>query len=241
LYTTHTSSKRRGTASLFGTLIFIGILFSAVIPMYLVMNQADVIFEQEKHEVAQLDDEKAREDVYFYVYPDGNNDLMVVVENRCAMSVTVKRIWINEDIFPESSIIQPTESIQFGPYDVDPVKGDIYDIRVTTERGNVFECSTGTIEYGDGYWIVETKIINVIVSAPGVVFKVTLKFKVDSVWVLVEEAQVWKIGGSVLKPFVVTENGEYEVIVQKGSKVIHDETGLMMEWPDGPSILWVYS
>ena len=37
--------RRRGTASILGTIIFIGILFSSVIPMYLVMRQADTIYE----------------------------------------------------------------------------------------------------------------------------------------------------------------------------------------------------
>ncbi|HUV53840.1 MAG TPA: hypothetical protein VMW03_01400 [Candidatus Krumholzibacteriaceae bacterium] len=47
-------------SSILGTLIFVGILFTAVIPMYLTMNQADVILEQEKHEIAILDEDKER-------------------------------------------------------------------------------------------------------------------------------------------------------------------------------------
>jgi hypothetical protein len=36
-------------------------------------------------------------------------------------------------------------------------------------------------------------------------------------------------------------NGEYRVEVKKGSNTIHDEDGLIMEWLDGPSTLWVYA
>ena len=240
--TTHsTTRRRRGMASLFGTLIFIGILFSAVIPMFLVMNQADVIFEQEKHNVAQLDDEKDREDINFYVYPDLSDDLMVVIENKCAMTVKVVRVWINEDIQTESTDLETMQTVEFGPYDVNLAVGN-YSVRVTTERGNVFECSSGDLEY-DGGWIVESKLINVMVSASGIVFKIYLYKWEDSDWALKDEAQVWKIGGSAFKPFEVSEwgNGEYRVVVKRGSNVIHDEEDLIMEWPNGPSTLWVYA
>lgn len=211
--------------------------------MYLVMNQADVIFEQKKHEVAQLDEEKDREDLYFYVYPDLSDDLMVVVENKCAMNIKILRIWVNEDIQIESTIVQPLQTVEFGPYDVNPVVGDSYDVRVTTERGNVFECGSGELEYGEWGWVVETKMINVVVSASGVVFKIYLYKWEDSDWVEKDWAQVWKIGGSAFKPFDITEygNGEYRVVVKRGSATIHDEEDLIMEWPDGPSALWVYA
>jgi len=244
VHTTHTTiRRRRGVASLFGTLIFIGILFTAVIPMYLVMNQADVIFEQEKHSVAQLDDEKDREDLYFYVYPDLSDDLMVVVENKCAMSVKVVRVWINEEIQVESTLLATMETVELGPYDVSLVVGSTYDVRVTTERGNVFESGSGELEYGESGWVVESKLINVMVSASGIVFKIYLYKWEDSSWVEKDWAQVWKIGGSAFKPFEVTEygNGEYRVVVKRGSATIHDEEDLMMEWPNGPSTLWVYS
>ena len=242
--TTHsTTRRRRGMASLFGTLIFIGILFSAVIPMFLVMNQADVIFEQEKHNVAQLDDEKDREDINFYVYPDLSDDLMVVIENKCAMTVNIVRVWINEDIQVESTLLETMETVELGPYDVSPIVGDTYNVRVTTERGNVFECGSGDLEYSESGWVVESKLINVMVSASGIVFKIYLYKWEDSDWVEKDWAQVWKIGGSAFKPFEVTEygNGEYRVVVKRGSATIHDEEDLMMEWPNGPSTLWVYS
>jgi len=230
-------------ASLFGTLIFIGILFTAVIPMYLVMNQADVIFEQEKHSVAQLDDEKDREDLYFYIYPDLSDDLMVVVENKCAMTVQVVRVWINEDIHVESTVLETMETLEFGPYDVSLVVNGTYNVRVTTERGNVFECGSGDLEYGTGGWVVESKLINVMISASGIVFKIYLYMWEESDWALKDEAQVWKIGGSAFKPFEVSQwgNGEYRVVVKRGSNIIHDEEDLMMEWPNGPSTLWVYA
>lgn len=231
-------------SSILGTLIFVGILFTAVIPMYLVMNQADIIFEQEKHEIACLDEEKEREDVSFYVYPDTSDDLLVVVQNSSPMGAKVVRVWINDDPYPESTELDPMEGgVPLGPYDVPLVEGATYNFRITTERGNVYESGSEDLEYIDGEWFVETKLINVVISSSGVVFKVYLYFWEASDWVQKDYAQVWKLGGSAFKPFDVSPwgNGEYRVVVKKGSKVIHDEDELNMLWPLGPSTLWVYA
>jgi len=236
-------SRKKGTSTILGTLIFIGILFSAVAPMLLTMRQADVYYEQRKHEVSVLDEEKTREDLTFYVYPDTNDDLMVIVDNHCAMSLKVVRIWINNEIQTESTSIGPLESADFGPYDISPVVGDTYNVRITSERGNVYESSSGELEYDSSGWVVDSKVINVLVSASGVVFKIYLYKWEGEAWVEKDWGQVWKIGGTAFKPFEITEygNGEYRVVIKRGSATIHDDDELMMEWPDGPSTLWVYA
>jgi len=231
-------------SSILGTLIFVGILFTAIIPMYLVMNQADIIFEQEKHEIACLDEEKEREDVSFYVYPDTSDDLLVVVQNNSPMEAKVVRVWINDDPNPESTELDPMEGgIELGPYDVPLDEGATYNFRITTERGNVYESGSEDLEYIDGEWFVETKLINVVISSSGIVFKVYLYFWEASDWVQKDYAQVWKLGGSAFKPFDVSlwGNGEYRVVVKRGSNIIHDEDELNMLWPLGPSTLWVYA
>jgi hypothetical protein len=239
--------KKRGMSSILGTLIFVGILFTAVIPMYLVMNQADIILEQEKHEIASLDEEKEREDVSFYVYPDASDDLVVVVQNNSPMGAKFVRVWINDDPNPESTELDPMEGgVPLGPYDVPLEEGATYNFRITTERGNVYDSGSDDLTYDGEKWVVETKLINVVISSSGVVFKVYL-YKWDDVgetWDQQgEPAQVWKIGGSAFKPFDVTDsgNGEYRVVVKRGSNIIHDEAELMMLWPNGPSTLWVYA
>jgi len=246
LHTTYTMCRRKkkGMSSILGTLIFVGILFTAVIPMYLTMNQADIIFEKEKHEIARLDEDKDREDMSFYCYPDLSDDLMVVVQNNSPMGAKVVRVWINNTIHDTSTELDAMEGgVEIGPYDVPLDEGATYNFRITTERGNVFDSSSGDLEYSGGQWVVESKLINVIISSGGIVFKVYLYKWEDSDWAQKDWGQVWKIGGSAFKPFEVTEygNGEYRVVIKRGSNVIHDEDGLMMEWPDGPSTLWVYA
>ncbi len=251
MFITHTGHKKRhyksGTASILGTIIFIGILFSAIIPMYLVMNQADTIFEQRKHEATTLDEDRSRENILLYAYPNGETspNITIRVKNECALIVNAVRIWINNEPEPISVNLDPLEEMEIGQYDVDPQSGDIFDVRITTGRGNVFECGSGALEYDDFGWVVEAKLINVVISDSGVVFKIYLyKWNIETTdWDQKDYAQVWKIGGSAFKTFDISSygNGEYRIVIKKGGSTIHDETGLMMNAPNGPSILWVYA
>lgn len=221
--------------------------------MYLVMNQADIIFEQKRHETAKLDDEHSREEVTVYVYPTGDADgdnLTVTAQNRCEFPVKIVRVWINNTYLnQEAKKIDPFENLEIGSYDVDPKDGSSFYVEVTTERGNVFQCSSGPISYDGSSWNVENLMINVVVSSPGIVFKIHVYHWTGTVWDEIEEdpvnspAQVWKIGGSAFKSFVVTNKfgaGDYKVEVKRGSKTIHEEE-VSIEWPDGPSTVWIYA
>ena len=234
--------KRKGVSTVLGTLIFIGILFTSVIPMMLVMNQADTIYEQKMLERERLDEERAREDVNVFVYPTGVEalgNLTITVENRCELTVKIVRIWINDTIHDQESKINSMSQLELGSFNVSPPEGknSTYDVRVTTERGNIFESGSGPIVYDGWNWQVEAKLINVLISSSGIVFKIYVTGPG-----YYQEAQVWKIGGTAFKTFDITdyENGEYNVKVKKGSSIIHEEN-VMMEWPSGPSVLWVYS
>ena len=235
--------ERKGVSTILGTLIFIGILFTSIVPMLLVMNQADTIYEQRKLEVTRSDEERARESVYVLVYPTGEaapGNLTIEANNRCEMSVKVVRIWINDTIYSDESIISSMSQLELGSFNVSPPEGknSTYDVRVTTERGNVFEAGSGPLTYNGWEWIVETKLLNVLISSSGIVFKIYVTGPND----YNEYAQVWKIGGTALKTFDITDsgNGDYTVIVKRGSSVIHEEV-VTMEWPNGPSVIWVYS
>lgn len=235
--------KRKGVSTILGTLIFIGILFTSVIPMLLVMNQADTIYEQKKLERGRLDEERARENLYVIVYPTGEaapDNLTIIVENTCELTVKIVRIWINDTVHNKESIVKSMSPLTLGSFDVSPPAGknSTYDVRVTTDRGNVFESGSGPIVYDGSFWIVETKMINVLISASGIVFKIYVTGPND----YDEYAQVWKIGGTALKTFDITENGNgvYTVTVKRGNNILHEED-VTMEWPDGPSVLWVYA
>ncbi len=237
-------SRKRGVSTILGTLIFIGILFTAVIPMSLVMKQADTIYEQKKLEMERFDEERAREEIDVYVFPTegaASDNLTVSVHNRCELTVRIIRIWINDTFIATDYVVPSMSELELGSFYVAPRDGSTYDVKVTTERGNVFECGSGTISYQDGHWEVENLMINVLISSSGIVFKIYVTLPSgdphpDS------PAMVWKIGGSAFKSFDVTTPGAgtYNVKVKRGSKLIHDEN-VTISWPSGPPVVWVYS
>jgi archaellum component FlaF (FlaF/FlaG flagellin family) len=233
--------KRKGVSTILGTLIFIGILFTAVIPMYVVMNQADTKYTQKRLERERLDEERAREDLYVIVYPTSSeapDNITIMVENICELTVRIVRIWINDTIHDQESIIKSMSQLTLGSFDVSPPEGknSSYDVRVTTDRGNVFESGSGPLVYDGWNWEVEQLMINVLISSSGIVFKIYITGPND----YSEYAQVWKIGGTAFKTFNIEDNGVYTVTVKRGSNIIHQED-VTMEWPDGPSVLWVYA
>ncbi len=238
------NGTRRGVSTILGTIIFIGIMFTSVIPMMLVMKQADTIYEQKKLEMGRKDDEHSREEIFVYVYPTGDtapNNLTVKVKNGCEMTVEVIRIWVNDEPHSLDEPLMAMEERYLASFDVGPVDGSNYDIMVTTKRGNLFESETGPISYEEGIWTVEIKMINVLISSPGTVFKIYVTLP-DEQPHPSSPATVWKQGGSAFKSFDITSygNGDYNVQVKKGSKVIHNEN-VTMNWPDGPAVLWVYT
>ena len=83
---TTSRNERRGLTTTLGALIFISIVFTSVIPMLFIMKQADTIYEQEKLEIARLDEESAQELIDVYCYPTGDaapNNLTIMIHNRC--------------------------------------------------------------------------------------------------------------------------------------------------------------
>jgi len=239
--------RKKGVSTVLGTLIFIGILFTAVVPMALVMKQADTIYEQKRLERLRLDEDRVNEEVDLYVYPTGDlapDNLTMKVYNRGVLASTIIRIWTNDDNKSVDVVVQPNSEVEIGSYDVEPQEGDTFDVKMTTARGRSFECGTGTISFIDGHWNVEALLINVLISAGGIVFKIELWLQLeDESWEKIDDAQVWKIGGTALKTFDVTSRGApqtYKVIVKRGSNTIHEEI-VEMIWPEGPPVLWVYS
>ena len=149
--------KRRGMAAILGTLIFIGILFSAIIPMQLVMQQADNIKEQRLHETDNLDLYQKNEQLEVYPIPHLTLDLLnVSVINLSEYSVHIVRVWVNNTAYQVDETANPLETIDIGNLPLTPVEGGEYEIRVTTERGNVFISQIGSISYQGGEWISET-------------------------------------------------------------------------------------
>lgn len=164
------TSCRRGTSTVLGTMIFIGILFTAFIPMMLVMRQADTLHEMRKHELGILDQEKAREDLYLYVYPKTLTlppvpVLIAKVQNKGELAIRVVRLWINEDPTELDVAVPPMSTKEIGSFEVSN-GGKLY-IKLVTDRGNIFPSLSGILTY-DPFkgWQIDSYTIYIIIRDP---------------------------------------------------------------------------
>lgn len=148
-----------------GTLIFVGILFTSVIPMYLVMKQADNIYTQKVHEMGISDQDRAREAIEAHTYPltSTSNQLKVKVTNTGVVPVKIVRVWINDVSYSVSTSIASQSDVVLGSFTVTLQNGKAYVTTVTTERGNSFASTSPTLFYINGYWFTPSLGIHIIV------------------------------------------------------------------------------
>lgn len=208
--------KKRGVSTVLGTLIFIGILFTSVIPMLLVMKQADTIYAQKVHEREKLDEEVASEEIEVYAYPvtEDGDDIKVTIKNQGVVPVKIVRVWINDDYNSTSTSISPFDNAIFGPYNVTPVDGASYEIKVATEGGNGFASINGKLYYGEGGWLEPELGICVTIS---VFLFGRYRIKVtNTTW----DSGWWESGwtlGDVIHTFNVSKTGTYQVFAERRS------------------------
>jgi len=164
--------KRKGVSTIMGTLIFVGILFTAVIPMFFVMNQADVLLDQSKLTIKHTDDEKSNEFANAYVFPtDPTSSAKITVQvfNKCEMPITIIRVWVNNNYTETNMKINPMCNDKYDIL-VNAQVGSSYDVRVTSERANTYAVLNGILSYilnsdGSTGWSGENYGINIVIPA----------------------------------------------------------------------------
>lgn len=230
---------RRGTSTILGTLIFVGIVFTAVIPMFIVVKQADTLFEQSKYELGILDEERNNEALYVYVYTvdqigEDPPYLIIKVQNKGELSVKIVRLWINNNPIPLNYDIQPmSEKEEIYTYPASE-ETDSYYVTVTTDRGKSVAFDTPlNWEMGMG-WDSDILSINVLItSLPGNIFKIEVTGP-DPPY---QETLTLKYEP---KFFLVNTEGTYLVTIFRGTKEIYSEQVIINE-PEGPLVGWVFA
>ena len=249
-------SRGKGVSTILGTIIFIGILFSSVIPMMLVMKQADVILEQGKLEITRMDDEGDRESLELYPIPDlAATHFNVTILNTCETSIDIVRVWINDTLTDVTATVNALSHEQIGPFPITVVNGSSFDVRVTTGRGNVYTAETGILYYQAGGWVTETLGIRLILpSRPGKGARTNRWLNELKVTIADEEGDVLYSNFSMYWAISASENffelesaGDYNVtiyiwckakdgyVVQHWEKIYDDVHSIM--WPMGEAIL----
>jgi hypothetical protein len=232
-------------------MIFVGILLTSVVPMLLVMQQADNYRERQLHKTDILDEERNFEFVEVYPIPALVGDTMnITLINLSELPVEIVRLRINSTIIDLNTSISTLGSEEIGPFPLIPVNGSSYDIRVTTVRGNVFASEIGVIHYVDGEWQSEILGFRLIFpSRPGRnqrqnnwlnELKVTIKEGEDILYS--NSTMYWAISASE-KFFELQSAGDYQVTVYilcKGTPNYWDEiydASHGLTWPIGPPII----
>ena len=136
-------SFRRGTSTVFGTIIFIGIMFTAVIPMFLFMRQADTLHEMRKYELTIMDEERAREEIFFHLETEIVDEPIITlkINNRGALAVRITRVWINDEPRPVDYFLPPISQSEFELVDlIDPESPDpvSFSLMIVTDQGSLF-------------------------------------------------------------------------------------------------------
>lgn len=242
--------KKRGVSTVLGTLIFIGILFTSVVPMMLVMKQADTIYTKKVHETEIIDDERERENLIVYTYTTQDlQKITVKVKNGGDVPVKIVRVWINDQCNVTDTVISTNSEKELGPFEVSGVEeGDTAVVKVTTERGNVFYCVSGTLYYTSGGWSTTSFGICVIIHNPkGGEYQISL-------WNASRETPQWDVfyqshckeWEDVVATTPVPEaSQEYEVKVEerKGTNwkpLPGSPIPTPIEYPNGPPFIMVW-
>lgn len=184
---------RTGTSTILGTLIFIGIMFTAVIPMLLVMRQADTFYEKEKLEGGRLDEEHSREDIDFYIYtePGVDEKIYVKIENRGNAPVKIVRVWINkieyfQEEHPQGENINSMVTKSLDPLTVTLQDLTSYTVKVVTEKGNVFSSEAGTLYYSSSTYGWYTPSLGICVHIENLKGKYQIIIKINK-----EDEEPW--------------------------------------------------
>ena len=232
-------SCRRGTSTTFGVMIFIGIMFTAVIPMFLVMNQADTLHEIRKVEVSRLDEERARENIYFYLEPSVEVDepiLTLKIINRGELAVRIARVWINDEFRDNFTCIIPPISdtaLPFGNLTVlDPPELTSYHVIATTDRGNFLSPLSGmpTLNSSTNVWTMDCFKINVEMEMP--TNSLHISVVKDAVTFFDEDVPSWRNR----YPISVPEEGTYNATVYR----FYDQNPQYILWTQNVTLSLLY-
>ncbi len=241
--------KRRGVSTILGTLIFIGILFTSVVPMMLVMKQADTIYTKKIHELETKDDERVREELLVYTFAGVDTEIMLKIKNRGEVPVKIVRVWTNDEYHNENTTILTNSEKNLGPFEVpEVVINTTVSVKVVTERGNVFHCISGLLYYTDQGWKTTSLGICVIIhNAEGGEYQCFLwnASKAEPTWDNFYESKAKEWEDVVATTPVPVASPYYRVQVNEKKGVNWkplpgSPIDTPIEYPDGPPFIMVW-
>lgn len=151
-----TRKSKSGISTILGMLIFIGVLFTCVIPLFLYVNEMNNTYDRTVVEMKNFDEDRTRELLDVNAYPLGqtSTNISLYIKNKCPLTVEVKRVWINNYVVDLSLNVSSMQFNITNPINLVsllPTQGTIdFKVKVTTTRGNSFASLTNPLTYTAG-------------------------------------------------------------------------------------------
>ena len=160
-------------STILGMLIFIGVLFTCVMPFFLYINEVNGIYDRTVMEMKEFDQQRAMEKLAVYAYPlnESSDEVRVYVKNQSPLTVRIVRIWVNDRYFPFSLEISGMGENTTDPIDIGDMLSEAeglknFNIKVVTSRGNSFSSLTNPLQYSNesGWGGGQTFAINIVIE-----------------------------------------------------------------------------
>lgn len=169
--------SKRGVSTVLGTLIFVGVLMTAVIPLYIYVNHVNNLYDATVVDMKIADKQRDNEALTVYAYGENATSTMLKIFfiNTGSFSLNVTRIWLvrfdlqKMMIFNSTNLsdlpLQLLSSSQtiIGNISIadlleyDETK-DYFNVYVVTQRGNKFASQTNSLHrLQDGTWETGTQ------------------------------------------------------------------------------------
>ena len=126
--------------------------------MYLVMNQMNMLYDNEKLNMSNSDQQRYQENLAVGAEPFSqySNTLNITVSNTCTLAVKIIRVWVNTTYTNTSVLVPPMSIVSMNSTRLVLRAGSSFKVMVATERGNLFASETGILNYGANGWDNET-------------------------------------------------------------------------------------
>lgn len=245
LYIIHISrNKRHGMTTILGTLLFISMIFTALVPLQLSMLETDTYESNILHELESFDSEKEEEILTVISYPTTHtsNLLKVRVQNIGNIPVKIVKVWIKDEQYSIDTDILNGEIMVLGPFAVDLMLNSSYPVKVVTERGNIFGSNAGNMIYSSsGVWFTPSLGVNVYIANDKGKYFIEVS---NSTWSL-NYTTLGQDFGDLVVLFDVDNIDTYHVICKKnsatGPNLPGTPTDVTITWPNGSPIVFVYT
>ncbi len=166
---------RRGISTVLGMLLMVVIIFTTIIPLFIYANSVDNRYDTTVVNMSLIDQERDMEDLTVYAFGrDESYNLNVLIINEGSISVNIIRVWVMSmdlqriNVFTSENVSTALNAhdfpLQINPSDEAEIENltltiilenpdkDLFNVKVTTARGNVFESNTNPLSYQGGDW-----------------------------------------------------------------------------------------